>query len=121
MSFNTYYSKNEFNKNLILQKGNDLFEIRIIKLGINGYFTSDEDGINSLIEELKKKNLLNNKITIYQTLQNVKSDIVPHDNINHLYQTKQDQRKILMLKDINGFLLTSILYMRQILRFLILN
>ncbi len=90
MFFNIEDIKNEFHKNLILQKGNDLFEIRIIKSGINGYFSSNEEGINSLIEELKKKNLLNQKITIYQTLQSVKSDVITHDNINRLYKTKHD-------------------------------
>lgn len=103
MSFNTYYSENEFKKNLILQKENDLFEIRIIKFGINGYFTANEEGINSLVKELKKRNLFNKKITIYQTLQNVKSDIVPHDSINRLYKTKQDNYHATVDIDIESY------------------
>ena len=71
-------NNNTFLNNLTLQRGTEYFEIRLLDpYYYGGYFTSDNDGLSALKSELERIGLLNQKVTIYQSLNHVKSNIIP--------------------------------------------
>lgn len=82
-----FFSFESLKKNLLLQKGNGLFEVRFFPRGAHsGFFTADEEGIRMLIKELKRRGFLNKKITIYQSLHRIKRDVIPKEYINQLFK-----------------------------------
>ena len=83
-------NNNVFLNNLTLQQGTEYFEIRLLEpYYYGGYFTSDNDGLNALKHELERIGLLNQKVTIYQSLNHVKSNIIPNDDVNKLFKCSE--------------------------------
>ena len=81
---------NLYKNNLILQQDTEIFEVRILKYYLSGYFTADEEGIMALAKALEKRRIFFEQVAIYQTLQHVKNDLVPSERLNRLYSTKDD-------------------------------
>lgn len=81
-----HYSLEDFKTNLALQEGNELMLVEIFHYGVyRGFFSCDEQGIDSLVKSLSKHNLLSKKLTIYQSLQHIdEEDFLLSDSYNEL-------------------------------------
>lgn len=53
---------NLYKNNLILQQDTEIFEVRILKYYLSGYFTADEEGIMALAKALEKRRIVLSKL-----------------------------------------------------------